>query len=475
MPLTRLLFTFNTMRSQRAFDVVEESSGSSEDEDIEMNDVSDEESEGELPQTPSKRTGKGRIGAEHGETNKNIIQETAFDAYFTYSASKIQTSGNVFSDLLLPLSAEEYAEGIASASKHAVKPTTSILEEDKLKSLFSRFIFEMSQGFNLLCYGFGSKRQVLNRFAAEVCSKHGHVVGANGFQPDFSIKDLLLRIQSLPPLQDLPLSASVEKQAHQIVEHLSSISTPHIYIVIHSIDAAPLRTTRSKTVLSVLASTPRIHLIASIDHINAPLLWSSSELSARKPSSTSTTESAATAKSSIPSSSTRRGFSWLWHDLTTLEPYDVELSFVDRSSITGASSAARSRKADLSGNAQNTTAMTETAANHILASVTVKAKKLFVLLGKRQLASIEDGADGKATGGGNDLQQHGTAYDVLFSAARDEFVASNDTAFRSVLGEFRDHELIKSAPGPAGAEILWIPLRKERLASVLAGLEANSG
>ena len=35
---------------------------------------------------------------------------------------------------------------------------------------------------------------------------------------------------------------------------------------------------------------------------------------------------------SVPS----RGFSWLWHGLTTLVAYDFELAFADRSSLSGA-------------------------------------------------------------------------------------------------------------------------------------------
>ena len=114
--------------------------------------------------------------------------------------------------------------------------------------------------------------------------------------------------------------------------------------------------------------------------------------------------------------------------------------------------------------------MSETAASHILASVTQKAKKLFNLLGKRQLESIGDAGD-KAT---NDLQQYGLAYDTLFNAARDDFIAVNDTALRALLAEFKDHGLVLSTPSGTGVETLWIPLRRERLTAVLSSLDANS-
>ncbi|KAJ3532239.1 hypothetical protein NMY22_g7820 [Coprinellus aureogranulatus] len=419
----------------------QDESSSSEEELEQLEEISEEESdEGELPipQTPSKRKGKARA-TEGEEEGQNIIVPTSFDAYFTYTASKVQTSGNVFSEAVLPLSKEEYAEGIKAASKRAVKLTPSILEGDQTKQLFSRFIFELKEGFNLLCYGFRSKRQILNQFAQETCSKHGHVVVANAFKPDFAIRDLLVRIASLPNVikEPLGLYSAPDKGAEELVKALSK-QKHQVYVVIHNIDAPSLRSARAKTALAVLASNPLVHIIASIDHLNAPLLWSSSEVFARKSS----------AEESSPAST--RGFAWLWHDLTTLAPYDAELAFADRSSIV-------------------------TAAQHILASVTQKAKKLFSLLGKRQLASIEQGVEENKTGSGSGgLREHGMAYGVLFAAARDDFVATNDQTLRALLGEFKDHRLILSEPNSAGVEVLWIPMRKERLQSVLDSLEAGA-
>jgi origin recognition complex subunit 2 len=162
--------------------------------------------------------------------------------------------------------------------------------------------------------------------------------------------------------------------------------------------------------------------------------------------------------------------------MTTLASYDFELAFADRSSLAGAHTGGARRKTDTLITAQNATAMSETAAAHILASVTQKAQKLFTLLGNCQLGAIEEtagaaGAEDGGAGATNDLQQFGMAYDVLFSTAREQFLATNDTALRALLGEFRDHHLIVSAPASlGGGEILWIPMRKERLANVLRSL-----
>ena len=44
-----------------------------------------------------------------------------------------------------------------------------------------------------------------------------------------------------------------------------------IYLLIHNIDGPMLRSPNAQDVLSRLASIPNIHLLSSIDHINAPL------------------------------------------------------------------------------------------------------------------------------------------------------------------------------------------------------------
>jgi len=391
-------------------------------------------------------------------STSRIIVQTAFDAYFAHNNGRVQTSSSVFSELVLPLSAEEYAKAIGKSGNGQLIQGSILLDENRT-ALFSRFICELGEGFNILCYGFGSKRQILNQFAMDCCSERGHVVVVNGFNLDTSIKDVLNTIESIPDLQNLDLpTTTVEKQARRIYEFFFSTSETELYLIIHNIDAAPLRTAKAKSLLSLLAHNPRIHVIASIDHINAPLLWSLSETFSRKPEETETDDT--------PS----RGYSWLWHDLTTLAPYDFELTFADRTSLSGAHASGTRRKADTLG-AQNANMMSEIAASHILASVTKKAQKLFVLLGKKQLEVAENAGEGTS----GHSQKFGLGYDVLFSEARDNFIATSDTALRALLGEFRDHNLVVSSQGgSSGGEVLWIPMRKERLANVLQTVQSTS-
>ena len=422
------------------------------------------------------------MSRKHKTLTRQMISQTSFDAYFSHATSRAQTSSNVFSALVPPLSQEEYLEGIQSAH-----PSTSklppirprLLESDQSRAqLFARFLLELNEGFNLLLYGVGSKRQILDRFAKEYCAKVGHVVVASAFRPDFSLKELFTSIEKIPGVVSTGTSTTVENHAKRIDEAFSKPTQKRdLYLIIHNFDAVPLRSQKAKSCLALLAMNPRIHIAASIDHVNAPLLWSSSECAARKPLPASSSSS----QSSFDSP--KRGFAWLWHDLTTLEPYDAELAYADRSSISGAHTGSHKKtpEAALLAAQSAGTAMSETAALHILASVTQRAKKLFVLMATRQLESIEEvaggggggvDASGSTTKSNSDLQQHGMGYDALFTAARDNFIATNDTALRALLGEFRDHGLVISAQAGAGSgEILWIPVRKERLSNILQSME----
>ena len=174
--------------------------------------------------------------------------------------------------------------------------------------------------------------------------------------------------------------------------------------------------------------------------------------------------------------------------MTTLASYDVELAGADPASLRGGASttvAAAAATASMrlgesmsmgGGGGGGGTMMTETAARHVLVAVTQRARTLFMLMGQRQLDALADNA-----GGGVGVVEPTTAaaavevavpYDTLFNLARDNFVATNDTALRALLGEFRDHGLVVTVgTGVMGSgEMLWIPLRKERLTKLLDGL-----
>jgi len=45
----------------------------------------------------------------------------------------------------------------------------------------------------------------------------------------------------------------------------------HVFLVVHNIDGLALRSAKVQTILSMLACVRGLHIIASIDHVNAHL------------------------------------------------------------------------------------------------------------------------------------------------------------------------------------------------------------
>jgi origin recognition complex subunit 2 len=374
---------------------------------------------------------------------------TSFDSYFLHASRPSRTSSNVFSQLVQPLSPDEYATSLPRAFYPLpfTDASTRLLEQSHRPHL-PRYLLELAEGFNLLFYGFGSKRRVLNELAHACATRaRAHVLVLNAFHPSFSTRDILTALTRLPG----------EPQGVEGIARFLSSSRRRLVLVVHNIDAPALRNNKTRALLSALTALDGVQLAASIDHVGAPLLWTSTEMLARR---------------------------WLWHDLTTLALYDAELAGADPASLRAAPTTAAARGgagagAEGIGAAAAGTAvgaggaqMTETAAVHVLAAVTQRARKLFVLMGRRQLEALADAGNVEPTNLA-DSGEVAIAYDVLFNLARDNFIATNDTALRALLGEFRDHRLVVTiGTGAMGTgETLWIPLRKERLKKLLDGLE----
>ena len=69
--------------------------------------------------------------------------------------------------------------------------------------------------------------------------------------------------------------------------------------------------------------------------------------------------------------------------------------------------------------------------------------------------------------------QVASSYEHIFSAARDEFIATNDTSMRALLGEFRDHGLVLTSSNPDGGDSLWVPLAKDVLVRTIQNINAS--
>ncbi|KAF8598462.1 origin recognition complex subunit 2 [Ceratobasidium sp. AG-I] len=381
---------------------------------------------------------------------------SAFDLFFHHHSRSTRSSDTLFSQSYAPLprsTLDSLLSNTPSLQKHAKERARLA---DEARSLFEHWLNELFEGFNLLFYGYGSKRELVNEFASRTCAPHGHVVIVNGYLPSVGPADILSSIEQIEGILDESLIGSgADARAERIRKFFSSPGCPApLFLVLHNIDAQQLRTNRAQRVLCSLSSANDIHIVATVDHINAPLLFPRDAALARKPH--------LGALSGLP---TVTSWAWLWHDLTTFQPYTAELAHRD---LTLPPSASTSSAATTANPALTATAggeLTESAAHHVLASVPTKAQKLFSLLLARQLASLDnEGVVRTPTAG---MDKYGVRFETLLAAARDEFVAANEAALRGLLGEFRDHGMVvgREAEGEGG-ELLWVPAGQEVLVAI---------
>ncbi|KAG1073129.1 hypothetical protein G6F42_025842 [Rhizopus arrhizus] len=170
----------------------------------------------------------------------------------------------------------------------------------------------------------------------------------------------------------------------------------------------------------MLANASNIHLVASVDHINAGLLWDNVK-------------------------ATR--FNWVWHDATTFDDYLVETSFENSLLV---------RTGELGG---------ARGAKFVLDSLTSNARGVFKILAEHQL--MEMGIQ-NMEGRGN--ESVGLTYSQYYQKCREGFFVSSDLALRTELTEFRDHKLISTKKNLDGTELFFIPLDQSTLVSIVEEL-----
>ncbi|KAG6444219.1 hypothetical protein O3G_MSEX003265 [Manduca sexta] len=217
------------------------------------------------------------------------------DNYFMMNSSKkITTSDHTLSRLKNLNIEENEAQEHELSDEHKLK----IGELNQTyQHIFNRWLYALSENFNIILYGIGSKRSILQQFQAQKLKKFPCIV-VNGFFPSLTIKNILETI-----IIDLLENTHVPSNVGDIVNLIDAQLTENgvnLFLIIHNIDGTMLRSTKTQATLASISQIKNVHTIATIDHINAPLLWDHSKLSK---------------------------FNFTWWDVTTFLPYSEETSY----------------------------------------------------------------------------------------------------------------------------------------------------
>ncbi|XP_017092228.2 origin recognition complex subunit 2 [Drosophila bipectinata] len=349
-----------------------------------------------LPKTPS--AARLRQSARTKKSNEYVPES---DGYFhSHASSKILTSDHTLDRLKNPRLAADRLFSLLAEMKLSSEHETSInaiMEE--YRSYFPKWMCILNEGFNILLYGLGSKRQLLQSFHQEVLSQQTVLV-VNGFFPSLTLKDVLDSI--IGEILDAGVSpANPHEAVDMIEEEFALIPETHLFLIVHNLDGSMLRNVKAQAILSRLARVPNIHLLASIDHINTPLLWDQGKLSS---------------------------FNFSWWDCTTMLPYTDETAFENSLLV------------------QNSGELALSSMRSVFSSLTTNSRGIYMLIVKYQLKN-----KGNAT-------YQGMPFKDLYSSCREAFLVSSDLALRAQLTEFLDHKLVKSKRSVDGSEQLTIPI-----------------
>ncbi|KAI4482701.1 hypothetical protein M0804_008554 [Polistes exclamans] len=331
------------------------------------------------------------------------------DEYFENQSQKAFTSNHTLARLRNSCFTRDKLQELLANQDHITKTHKKLiysLSKD-YHDFFPMWYFIMEEGYTLLLYGLGSKRNLINDFHNQFISNHPTLV-VDGFFPSLTIKDIFDSI--IIDILELSPPTAITECIELITNVLKKNPKDRLYLLIHNIDGIMLRSNKAQDALSTLARIPNFCIMASIDHINAPLLWDHTKHSK---------------------------YNFYWWDTTTLLPYEAETSYESSLLI------------------QHSGTLALSSLINVYLSLTSNARAMYNLLIQHQLDN------------NNNSDFSGMAFKDLYRTARENFLVSTDLALRAQLTEFIDHKLVRTKRNKDGTECLTIPLSNNLLKQFL--------
>ncbi|XP_052364023.1 origin recognition complex subunit 2 isoform X2 [Oncorhynchus keta] len=409
-----------SLRSDSDSELSPSDSGEEEEEDDEDDKGKREEDRVNQSSTPSKpsATALYKTPAKKSKTAPDPpcrvshpeppCQASLVEEYFeAHGSSKFLTSDRTLQRLHTPKLDRETLFRLLEG-----KPACYSSEIEKLHSShhehFNKWMLQLQLGYSVLLYGLGSKKALLEEFRVSLLCQEIHLV-VNGFFPSISLKSILTAL-SAEILEHQGTFRNPADQLQYITTTLREQPDLHVYLLIHNIDGPMLRGGKTQNALGQLASLPNLHLVASIDHINAPLVWDQCKLSQ---------------------------FNWLWWECVCFQRYVEETSYENSLLV------------------QQTGALALSSLTHVLRSLTANARGIFKLLVEFQL----DNKDNPS--------YTGLSFQDFYQRCREAFLVNSDLTLRTQLTEFRDHKLIRTRKGADGVEYLLVAVETSTLTDFL--------
>ena len=243
-------------------------------------------------------------------------------------------------------SSEQGAESEQSVNSTSRMEKARLFEDERYRDelgalykdhqkLYSYWNLLMSNDFNIILHGVGSKRQLIEEYRSHSLQGEAQlVINARSITPH----QLLVTLDNILQHKRGGFKSHVE-HCQYVCKALADGSGPQrLFVVVHGIDG--LRNETGQHCLALLAKCPVIHMLASTDHVNGCLLWDQTMLSR---------------------------FKWVWFDCTTFRDYrDDQIN-------------------DYTQQHMSDIAHTLDSVSIVINTLTSNAQKIFELIGRQQL------------------------------------------------------------------------------------------
>ncbi|CAG2109791.1 unnamed protein product [Medioppia subpectinata] len=304
------------------------------------------------------------------EESMTVVKNRVIDSnYFMAQSSRSKTSKNAFAKVIQNFDLNE-SKIKDIIENQFVDQRRHFIDLYINNNYFEEWFQSLNCGFNVLLYGLGSKRKLLDQFITQ-CLQSDHHIVINGYNNEMTVKNMINVLNEV-------MSESINDET-KLIDKLKDIDFD-VYLVIHSIDFLFGNNSKMKSLFSQMVSVcSRLRFIASVDHVNSGLLWSTTESNAYK---------------------------WLWFNVPTYESYTIEKAF-----STGLSM--------LSGSSKSwTQSLTYSSVKHVYDSLTTNAQKVFLLI----LTHFVE----------KDETNSGFAFSDCYSLCREEFLVTSELTYSRV-------------------------------------------
>ncbi|EJD74066.1 origin recognition complex subunit 2 family protein, variant [Loa loa] len=262
-------------------------------------------------------------------------------------------------------------------------PRAVVRECTNAERLFPRWLTYLAAGFNLIIFGLGSKRKLVQSFCEKQLQDYTYIV-VDGFQPTVNSHIIFQCLEKNLSLKVVIMSKNQLEYANAVGRAIDN-RNEDVVLVLHNIDGPGLRTTLEQWALAEFAKAKHTHIIATVDHVNKSLLWTQKLLNA---------------------------FNFLFINVNTMQAYKAEV-FAGYSKLLG-----------LNPKGSGYT-HTFASLDVVWMSLTNNSRSLLQLITNhyyRKKKAVE--------------------FFELFRLARNDFLVSTDAVLRQHLNEYNDHHLI---------------------------------